>query len=317
MIYPARIITLSLGLVLTTSLAIGVNLDDAVKEKDSLDKAAEAPFGSVGLIKIVTDSSISYGTGTFIGFGNDSAWVLTAGHVLRTYNKESSFTVGDKSWSFGTFWTSGTYDLGVIQIKGIKAGDLKPATFWSTALPIANKLEDRIVGTGIGFGRSGTGTNPGTANDRKKRAYTNTIDAYNLKRYNGDGSVGQEFTGYMTDFDDSKASGNALDVTDTPNWNMKNQTSSRSLTTLEGNGDSGDSGGPFFVQRGAQWTIAGVFSGTLKRDGYGSLGHYEAMDADTTKNFITKHTGITAVPEPGSFAVLGLGLLALRRRASA
>ncbi|MBL8065169.1 MAG: hypothetical protein JNM34_04835 [Chthonomonadaceae bacterium] len=64
-----------------------------------------------------------------------------------------------------------------------------------------------------------------------------------------DGSLLQQYDGYMGDFDNGTARRNTLDVTDNTNDKLKaDQKSSRTEESMEASLGRGDSGGPLFVQ---------------------------------------------------------------------
>lgn len=285
--------------------AFAINIRDDGKDADYQALAKEKQFDAVGVVK----GGLT-GTGTFIGFGNGKGWVLTSRHVLSGYTaKDDNFTVGAKSWKFGatySYWS----DMAVIPILGIKEGDLAPAPFIKTALTIPIDFADRKIGTLVGYGLTGTGSNPESKDDGIKRAMQQRIDAYRPQTFRQDGSLLQQYDGYMTDFDDGSAKRNTLDHKDNTNDKLSDkQTSARTVQTLEGSAGKGDSGGPLFVEQDGTWVVAGVLWQTFDGGGYGGWTNYLACDQKYS-SWITDKTGIKAVPEPASLAAV-VGLIAL------
>jgi hypothetical protein len=140
--------------------------------------------------------------------------------------------------------------------------------------------------------------------DGNKRAFTNAIDAYNLKRSTGDGST--TYDGYLCDFDNDKPSGNTLDAKDNNTIGLPaSQTSNPGATPQEGCIDTRDSGGPLFAQLDSKWIIIGenwktVYFGNTKDAGYGCWSEFEALDKDSSA-YITKKTGLKPVNVPGEY----------------
>lgn len=154
-----------------STISFAIMIRDDVSDADYRALAQRPQFSMVGLVEIRFEGGGGrFGTGTFIGFGNNKAWVLTAEHVLDGYGIENSrFRVGDRAWRFGDSY-SYLSDMAVIPIEGLREGDLRPARFINYTLPVSNRLEDRVVGTFVGFGKSGTGKKPDTVDDSLKRA---------------------------------------------------------------------------------------------------------------------------------------------------
>lgn len=269
--------------------------------------AQETQFSMVGQVLVKdSDGGTKLGTGTFIGIGKKSAWIVTAAHEVTDLQDGSTFKINGNSYALGanpTFMKD--RDIAVVPILGYKEGDLTAATFSDIAVTVPPDERKRTMGYLVGYGLSGTGSAPGTVNDNQKRACTNNIDAYNMKRQKGF-QRGQPdyqiYLGYLSDFDSGKAAMNTLDHNDNTMYGLLgNQRSAANATALEGGADSGDSGGPLFVQNGSAWILAGVISGTFKSSesaknglGYGGWTNCEAIDPEGAK-FITGATGIAAV----------------------
>lgn len=216
-----------------------INIRDGGRDIDFQNLANEAQFSAVG----ICDAGL-VGTGTFIGFGNDKAWVLTSEHVMSGFNNASRFKLNGKSYEFGdTYYRLS--DMAVVPILGVREGDITPAKFLGAALNIPAELGQRTLGTFVGYGKSGTGSNPESGDDGKKRAAQQRIDGYKVQTLKDDGSLLQQYDGYMGDFDNGTARRNTLDVTDNTNDKLKaDQKSSSTKESMEGSLGRGDSGGP-------------------------------------------------------------------------
>lgn len=308
---------MSLAMVVVAPSVWAINLLDNGKDKDYLDYANQPQFASVGRLDVtLSGGGTSTGTASFIGFGKGRGWILTARHVIVDYvTAESFFRVGDRSWKFSSSYKY-LGDLAVISLVDIKQGDLTPLPFLNYVLPIPADKSKRSVASVIGFGDSGTGSAPGTKSDGRKRGMLNSVDGFDVKTFNKDGSEMQTYEGYMTDFDNGKVEGNSLDVTDNKNRKLAaGQTSNRLPQTLEGGLGSGDSGGPLMVQVDKTWVIAGVSESTYFGEGYGSWSAYMPTNAENAR-WISKNTGIGSVPEPSTLWVVSLGAAFLKGRKS-
>ena len=294
---------------LTTVLAasaLAIDRRDDVDDSKYLELAQESQFSMVGRLAVKVNGGTKFGTGIFIGIGNKMAWIVTATHVLTGFQEGSKFNIGGKSYELGArFEAMDDQDMAVVPILGYKDGDLTAAKFSNTVVEIHRTLSKRTTAYMVGYGNSGTGSNPGTVDDDRKRACTNIIDAYNLKRQKGfvRGQPDyQVYPGYLTDFDNGKAVDNTLDKGDNDAYRLQGaQYSSPTQTALEGGTEDGDSGGPLFIRVGSQWILVGVISGTFKggdsfktSTGYGSWTNFVAIDQGGAK-FIKTNTGIDPV----------------------
>lgn len=88
---------------------------------------------------------------------------------------------------------------------------------------------------------------------------------------------------------------------------------------LEGGSETGDSGGPLYIQDGSGWAVAGVlFGGFNPYDdiGYGKVNMWAPLYLEENQRFIRDHS-VEIIPEPTGLALAmlaaGLGLCLFRR----
>lgn len=239
----------------------------------------EARFACVGTV----NGSAASGSGTYIGFGNGSAWMLTAAHVLDG-NPNAQFTFGGNTYnltnvSIFSGWGGNNNDIAVAKISGLGSTSIIAAKYFAGSLSTGTNVFS------VGFGIGGTGNGASNTAYGVKRAFTNVIDSVTS-------------TTIFTDFDSPTTAG---------------------VTDLEGCATPGDSGGALFTGS----TLVGVTStinwpGNNPPPPYGKYGHGNGYSRITSAglNFIQSTTGIAPVPEPGSLLLLvsGVSALALRKR---
>lgn len=255
----------------------------AIVRRHDVADAQYLAFGNVGpstSVGLVTRGGFQ-GTGTYIGQGNGGLhWILTAAHVLDTTGN-TTFQINGNTFnglSANAFLQPGHNSGNLafdLALYGIAAN---PGV---AAVQMSNQ-SNYIGSTGVfsGFGLNGTGQTGANNFDGQRRAAENTIDAFS------NFGAGQQF--WRTTFNSPGQAG---------------------ILPLEGTTASGDSGGPLFVNN----QIIGVTSwGTSPTSLYGDLAYWTPIHPYTA--WITQVSGIGAVPEPATMAILGAGAIALIRR---
>ena len=209
-------------------------------------RALAGTYDSVGMIRGSTGHSGYLGSGTLIA----DDWVLTAGHVVDVADS-LSFSIGGQryeaaDWIAHPQWDGNLakgYDIALVQLDRAVSG-IDPAERYR------GHGEVGAIGTSVGFGRSGIGTDGASTGAGTKRAGENVVDGFDPR------SGGRILT---SDFDSPFGLAQPLD--------------------LEYLIAPGDSGGGLFLDSPAGPLLAGVHSfgaaydGTLNSD-YGDLsGH--------------------------------------------
>lgn len=214
--------------------------------------AASPQFDSVGLLEVdvFEGGQPAVGTATLIR----PDWVMTAAHVVES-GRAIRFTVGGQTYP-AVRWVANQkyngdllrgYDIALVQLATPVAG-VTPATLYR------GKREFDQTGTFVGFGRTGTGLTGDVADDRVKRAGTNTIDGY-LRRDKHDllqvvQKLKSNYRTFAVDFDQ-------------PGNPAVNRIGDPTPTDLEFLISRGDSGGPTFVDDptdGLGPLVAGIHS---------------------------------------------------------
>lgn len=277
----------SVAAIALSSSASAISIRHDVSDAAYLDFASEYPLSSIGEVDF---GGLSGGSGTYLGFGNDSHWVLTAGHVTAELAVTSVIFGGEVIAALGQITHPGfgggyANDLGLVQIASAPTG-IAPVRFTAQS----NLIGERVIFGGYGLHGTGTSGGPGAISyDGANRGAENIVDATQIYGRGG------------------------LWVT-----NFTNPTEGPALP-LEGTTAPGDSGGGMFWHDGTDWRLAGVTSiGTELRSRYGDQSGFVALYKNIS--WLEQYTGImaiAAVPDAASSAallVMGLALLAGFRR---
>lgn len=240
----------------------------------------DSRFSGVGEV----DFGGFFGTGTYLGTGNGTSYILTANHVLGM-GKTGTFTLGAQTLS-----VTGAYLYGA-DVMVAKVNTAIPATVLASlfqpalnTLPITATAGLNVVSAGVGGYRAQSSNN--TRYDYVKRAFQ-TVSGATTQR----SDMGGTGTGYYV-----------ADRFDAPGDADKR--------AIEGFGAGGDSGSMYMSESTNQ--ILGVLSyGPTEK--YGAVNYYSAILPEYTADIYLK-TGIQAVPEPASLVALGLGVAAFARR---
>jgi len=284
--------------------------------------AAQSVYDSVGFLTWNEGTSGYIASGTLIS----PEWVLTAGHVVGGTDDYGAgvsgmiFGLGSvysgtgvtaKDWIPYAGWSSSNgdvwagVDLGLVRLS-------QPITSVTPALLDFSTPLLGLLGTNVGYGRSGTGltgmnTNPGT-----KRAGQNMIDARG-------GMVTTMGSGTLLDLDGISSTVLFQDF-DSPADLVASTMGSVTPVAQEYLIASGDSGGGLFIDVGGVTKLVGVSSflaslpypwdTTGANADYGDLAG--VVSVQSFENWIFTVTG---VPEPSVISLLffGLGGLVLMR----
>lgn len=280
-----------------------------------------AAFSSVGRVEIDYGSGFqAIGTATL--FGRDR--IVSAAHVFDSDALDGAVGVrinfGRNRISNIDFQTAGVVTLNP-GYNPVSLRDDVSVAFLDTPINLAParfytgsrlRLDTKV--TFVGYGNTGTGSTGSTVYSSVKRG--------------GENALGRYLTGgrnFIIDFDK-------------PGTSRYNSLGSPLALRLEGLLGAGDSGGSAWVKVNNRWQLIGINSYGEdweldgKEDGYGDYSGFVYLPryvdwvrslnsplSRSTSGSVTSLT-LTAVPEPGTVALLGLGALGfllLRRRRTA
>lgn len=285
--------------------------------------AAQSVYDSVGFLTWNEGTTGYIASGTLIS----PEWVLTAGHVVGGTNNYGAgvsgmfFGLGSvysgtgiaaTEWIPYAGWSSSNgdvwagVDLGLVRLS-------QPITSVTPALLDFSTPLLGLLGTNVGYGRSGTGTLGMSSDPGVKRAGQNMIDARG-------GMVTTMGSGTLLDLDGISSTVLFQDF-DHPTDLVASTMGSVTPVAQEYLIASGDSGGGLFIDVGGATKLVGVNSflaslpypldTTGANADYGDLAG--VVSVQSFENWIFTVTG---VPEPSVVSLLffGLGGLVLMRR---
>lgn len=316
-----------LGIIALISLpAIGGTIRHDVDDELYRLLSYNEQFDSVGRVLFNTSAG---GTRLCSGTVVHSNWVLTAAHCvdqatnmtfqLPQYNSgrmaiESHTTYTATSWLWHHGWTltNGNllagWDIGLMYFEN--PFTVNPATIY------AGSNELGAVTTHVGYGNTGTGlTGEQSGTSGTRRAGNNVVDVLY-----SEGGTGQQIL--WSDFDHPDADATNNDgVVHNDAWNafwLGNPSANEALP-LEYSIGRGDSGGGAFIEENGERFLAGVHSFLFNVNGgawseYGDA--FGSVRVSEFSDWILSNTGTTAIPNPTTLSLFGIGLILLwaRRR---
>lgn len=290
-----------------------------------LETAAGVPFS-------MYDNVIEYAgsTGLYLGYNaaTSDVWVLTARHIDSDASLGSTVVIQGQTYNRQPEGPGGFGLLpgGDLRLVRYQRPDLAvptlPAIQISSTAPVASTV---LVMIGRGQNRTENASLLATSSDATstivgtgyhwtgpnvKRWGANVIEGEFLNTIEVGPTVsgptgtvsieGVNSVSYMTDFDQPGPTG----------W----------LTSYEGQGSVGDSGGSAFYYNGSEWVLSGIFSAVVpfvgQQGGTSAFGNLSIFaDVSTYKSAIDSALVVTLVPEPGVAAMFALtGLVIFRRQ---
>ncbi len=308
-LFITKLKTLSTITILITafseSLIAGVILNNA-SDSDYTDLASE--YDSVA--ELIADGM----QGSAVKISDN--WAITAAHLVEgkrnvnlSFDGKTTYNATDiivhDNWAGDS--TEG-FDIALLKFDA-GLGNFSAASLWDDGSVIGS------VGTNVGFGKTGDGSSGANGSAGTKRAGNNVIDFVGTDIRAGLDPASMSFTTWaenilIQDFDnpedqDSNFAGHSL-------WGISSdRSSSAEAIALEYLIASGDSGGGLFVDGNLVAINSFVASKSLGSSDSKYSDIAASTGLDRHKDWIYSTTGISpeaVVPEPSSFALLGLGL---------
>ncbi len=293
-----RLRTLAVTAALASFLLVGSSLAAVIRhdvaDANYLSLGANAQYDPVG--RVTFTSSGGSGSGVLIG----DSWYLTAAHNVNSHYLAGTpqnvrFTVGGNNYLADEIFVHPGYvagastngnDLALVRLSAA-VSNVTPSGLYTGGGEIG---ED---GTFVGFGATGTGSTGSTVSSSAKRGGTNALDI-TANAFNPLWSSNV----VLSDFDNPDSAAYSTWGSSTP-------------TALEMLVASGDSGGGVFVDFGSGPQLAAISVFVLVNGDGINGGYGDAMGATRLAGHAEWIAQTMLVPEPATFSIAGLGLLAL------